>query len=65
MDVLLFPTRLVATPSLTCGMHTTAGVAAHVWRPDAHPGDLCICGRRILPAKAQLEDDRECARADR
>lgn len=40
-----------------CGQETTAGFVAHVWRDTAQPGDLCLCGRRFLPARARLVDE--------
>lgn len=64
MDVLPFPPRL-SSVTLACGMQTSGGVAVHVWRPEAKVGDLCLCGRRILPAKARLQAEPEsCANAD-
>jgi hypothetical protein len=35
-------------------MVTPEGRAAHVWRAEAKAGDLCLCGRRILPLHVDL-----------
>lgn len=56
MDVLPFPPRPSAESAIRCGMRIAAGVAVHVWQDIAKPGDLCLCGRRILPAKASLTE---------
>lgn len=63
MDVLRFPPRLSSVP-IACGMQTQGGVAVHVWRSEAKVGDLCLCGRRILPEKAKLPEREPCAKAE-
>lgn len=54
VDVLPFPKP--SPTALACGMQTASGIAAHVWRESAKAGDLCLCGRRILPAKVVLPE---------
>lgn len=64
MDVLPFPPRPSA-PVLRCGMQTSARVPMHIWPDTAQPGDLCLCGRRILPAKASLSAESDACTAER
>lgn len=65
MDVLPFPPRPSADTVIRCGMQTAGGIAVHVWQDTAQPGDLCLCGRRILPAKASLPVEEQAARTGR